>query len=482
VESPYYFPEMDRLSAPADQALEERPAPDLAPLGISLPPLPTIPGCTMLRPGDTDYAAHVGVYNARTQIGPALFAICSTASAVSGVFSWVKANNVPFVVRCGGHSYEGFSCSSGAVIDIRRLNSVTFDRARMTVTVGAGASINDIQTALKGEGVAFVSGTCPTVGISGHVMGGGYGLLARAYGLACDNLIAVTLVTAAGTVVLASQNASPDLFWACRGGGGGSLGIATGFVFAVHPISTVTVFSQRWALPVARAVRIIDGWQRWAPTADPGITALLKISRINGTSVSLRCIGQSIAPPQVLDSGLRALENIEPLSGARRMQKKSFWDAYQDFAGGGADPRYQKEKSDYVPSLSVAGMTALLMELVGQSSNQIALICNAYGGAVDGLGESETAFPHRQSVRFMIHYYAGWDNGGATAQRVRAMATFYARMRPYVPGKAYINYCDNELQDWPTAYWGRNLARLKGVKRMVDPTNIFRFPQSIPLP
>jgi hypothetical protein len=61
------------------------------------------------------------------------------------------------------------------------------------------------------------------------------------------------------------------------------------------------------------------------------------------------------------------------------------------------------------------------------------------------------------------------------------MATFYARMRPYVPGKAYINYCDNELQDWPTAYWGRNLARLKGVKRMVDPTNIFRFPQSIPL-
>jgi hypothetical protein len=134
-----------------------------------------------------------------------------------------------------------------------------------------------------------------------------------------------------------------------------------------------------------------------------------------------------------------------------------------------------------VPSLSSAGMTALLTQLVGQSSNQIALIFNAYSGAVDGLGESDTAFPHRRSVRFMIHYYAGWDNGGATAQRVRAMAAFYAGMRPYVPGKAYINYCDSELNDWPTANWGPNLARLKGVKRSVDPTNIFRFLQSIPL-
>jgi FAD/FMN-containing dehydrogenase len=81
----------------------------------------------------------------------------------------------------------------------------------------------------------------------------------------------------------------------------------------------------------------------------------------------------------------------------------------------------------------------------------------------------------------MIHYYAGWDNGGATGQRVRAMEAFYAGMRPYVPGKAYINYCDSKLNDWPTAYWGPNLARLKAVKRSVDPTNIFRFLQSIPL-
>lgn len=482
MESPYHFPDMDRISAPVDQITEERPSPDLRASTISLPPLPTIPGCTMLRPGDADYAAHVHVYNARTQIAPALFAICSTASAISAVFAWVKANNLPFVVRCGGHSYEGFSCSSGVVIDLRNLRGVAFDRSSMTVTVGAGASIDNIQTALRGKGVAFVSGTCPTVGIAGHVMGGGHGLLARAYGLACDNLKAITLVTADGTNVSASQTTNPDLFWACRGGGGGSLGIATEFVFAVHRISTVTVFVQPWVLPVARAMRIVDAWQKWAPTADPGITALLKISRVNGTSVSLRCIGQSIAPPQVLESGLRALENIEPLSGARTQQTKTFWEAYQFFAGTGADPRYQKEKSDYVPSLSSAGMTTLLTQLVGQSSNQIALILNAYGGAVDGLGESDTAFPHRRSVRFMIHYYSGWDNGSTTAQRVAAMAAFYAGMRPHVPGKAYINYCDSELQDWPTAYWCPNLARLKGVKRAVDPTNIFQFPQSIPLP
>ena len=116
---------------PAVEVLEDRLTPS-----AMLTPLPTIPGCTMLRLGDADYSAHVRVYNARTQIAPALFAICSTASAVSGVFSWVKANNLPFVVRCGGHSYEGFSCSSGTVIDVRNLKSVTFDRPTMTVTVG----------------------------------------------------------------------------------------------------------------------------------------------------------------------------------------------------------------------------------------------------------------------------------------------------------------------------------------------------------
>jgi FAD/FMN-containing dehydrogenase len=189
--------------------------------------MPTIPDCTMLQPGDADYATHVRVYNERAQIAPALFAICATPSAVSSVFAWVKANNLPFVVRCGGHSYEGFSCSSGIVIDTRNLRRVTFHRSSMTVTVGAGASMDDIQTALKGNGVAFVSGTCPTVGISGHVMGGGYGLLARTYGPACDNLKAINLVTAAGTVVSASQNANLELFWACRGGGGGSLSIAS---------------------------------------------------------------------------------------------------------------------------------------------------------------------------------------------------------------------------------------------------------------
>ncbi|MEY9606963.1 FAD-binding oxidoreductase [Bradyrhizobium elkanii] len=481
LESPYHFPDMDRASAPSDEATDERPSPDTSPAPIRLPPLPTIPGCIMLRPGDTDFATHLGVYNARTQIAPALFAICATTNAVAAVFAWVKANHLPFAVRCGGHSYEGFSCSPGVVIDIKNLGSVTFDRKSMTVTVGAGASIGDIQKALKGKGVAFVAGTCPTVGISGHVMGGGYGLLARAYGLACDNLTAVTLVTAAGATVSASKDADADLFWASRGGGGGSLGIATGFVFAVHPISNVTVFVQHWVLPVARATRVVDAWQKWAPTADPGITALLKISRIDSSSVSLRCIGQSIAPPKVLDTSLLALEAVEPLSGARTLQTMSFWEAYKFFAGTGSDPRYQKEKSDFVPSLSPAAVTTLLAALVGQSSSQIALIFNAYGGAIDGLSESDTAFPHRRSISFMIHYYSGWDSGGATKQRLGAMSAFYAGMRPYVPGKAYINYCDSELQNWPTAYWGPNLGRLKAVKRTLDPGNVFRFPQSIPL-
>src|ERR1700761_3161415 len=133
MESPYHFPEMDLLHVPDDHS-SEPPAP--APLHpqLVLPPLPTIPGCTMLRPGDAGYAAYVTVYNGRTQVAPALFAVCSTAAAVAAVFGWVKANNLPFVVRSGGHSYEGYSCSSGVVIDLKKLAYVNIDQPNITVT------------------------------------------------------------------------------------------------------------------------------------------------------------------------------------------------------------------------------------------------------------------------------------------------------------------------------------------------------------
>ncbi|MER9896916.1 FAD-binding oxidoreductase [Mesorhizobium sp. M0130] len=447
-----------------------------------LPEPPTTAGCTFLRPGQKAYEDRIKtIYNARTAIRPALFAMCETAAAIGKVISWASSKSLPFAVRGGAHSYEGFSGSSSLVVDISKLKQVSFDKTSKTVTVGAGATLSAIQTELKGTGYALACGTCPTVGVAGHVLGGGYGFLARAYGLAMDSLTSVRLVDPKGNSLVANASSNQDLFWACRGGGGGSFGVVFELTLRVHPVGDVDIFSVGWALPPDRAARVIDAWQKWAPQADNGITALLKVGKGAGQNVSLKCIGQSIAARTKIEKGLKALEAIEKPITPHSIQKVTFWQAFQKFGGSSRDPYFQKERSDFLPLLNALGIRQALQQIVAQPTSDIGLIFNAYGGAINDLGEDATAFPHRSSVSYMIHYYAGWDAPKLTQSKVAAMTAFYDGMRPFLPGKAYVNYSDAQLTSYQTAYWGKNINRLKKVKRTFDPGNLFQFKQSVPL-
>ncbi|MBB3290396.1 MULTISPECIES: FAD-binding oxidoreductase [unclassified Rhizobium] len=483
MEKPHFFEGMEFGGDQVDPRAIVRGGAQTIETELTFPEPPVIPGCTYLRPGQVAYDERIKtIYNARTLMRPALFALCETASAISKIISWARDKGVLFALRGGAHSYEGFSGSSSLVIDIGKMKQISFDKISKTVTVGAGARLGDIQAVLKGTGYALVCGTCPTVGIAGHILGGGYGFLARAYGLALDSLTNIRLIDVKGNIVVANASTNKDLFWASRGGGGGSFGVVFELTIRVHAVDTVDVFSVGWSLPRDRAANIVDGWQQWAPHANKGITALLKASKAaSGQNVSLRCIGQSIAARSELEKGLKALEAIEKPTIPRSIKKVAFWDAFQKFAGSGRDPYYQKERSDFLPSLNAAGIKQALQQIVAQPSSDIGLIFNAYGGAIDDLGEDATAFPHRSSVNYMVHYYAGWDDPTLTSKKMAAMTAFYNGMRPFVPGKAYVNYSDAQLLDFATAYWGNNLARLKNIKRTFDPSNFFRFQQSVPL-
>lgn len=215
MERPYLFPWMARNSRNKANDPEDNTKSIFSVRARKLPPLPDIPGCSLLRPGDPSYSDRLKVYNARTQMSPAVFAVCSTPAAVAAVVTWVKNNGLAFAVRSGGHSYEGFSNSREVVIDVGGLSAVTFDKSNLTVTVGSGATIGDIQDSLKGKRVAFFAGSCPTVGIAGHAMGGGYRFLSRAYGLTSDNLRSLTLISGAGATITADADLPdwPVAYW-----------------------------------------------------------------------------------------------------------------------------------------------------------------------------------------------------------------------------------------------------------------------------
>jgi hypothetical protein len=139
-----------------------------------------------------------------------------------------------------------------------------------------------------------------------------------------------------------------------------------------------------------------------------------------------------------------------------------------------------KGKSDYATSpLSDAGLDTL-MNGISQKTD-IFVICDAYGGAIAGPAADATAFAHRKGTLFCLQYGCDWTNPKDAPQRLDDMREFYATMRPFVSGAAYVNYCDVDLTDYPTAYWGQNLARLKRIKAAFDPDNVFRHAQSIPV-
>ncbi len=159
----------------------------------------------------------------------------------------------------------------------------------------------------------------------------------------------------------------------------------------------------------------------------------------------------------------------------------SYLEAINFFSGGWSYPtQFMKGKSDYVSSpISDAGLVTLMEQVVARSG--IYVICDSYGGAVADTAVTATAFAHRAGTLYCIQYGSEWPSASETAQRLDGIRKLYAAMRPYVSGAAYVNYCDLDLVDWPTAYWGQNLARLKQIKAAFDPANVFKHAQSVPV-
>jgi FAD/FMN-containing dehydrogenase len=488
MEHPFFVEEYSPPHAPRSGDVDQvEPA---APISrpdalVALPPLPNLPASDVLflRPSDPQYADYLAAANRRTQLSPALRAVCKTEHAVAVMVDWVRTNNLSFAVRCGGHSYEGFSQSGNVVIDLRGLNGIKLDTESGLVTVGAGVSLYQIYQALAVRGFAFPAGTCPTVGVCGHIMGGGYGLLARSHGLTCDSLQQVTIINSQATALQATAASNSDLFWACRGGGGGSFGIATQFTMKVFPLANALVFGISWKLPQSHAARIFAAWQAWAPASPNTITSIMKAGPAGNGMISLRCIGQSTGTESELRNELRLFVGLETPSSPLTVQSVSFLDAVKHFAGPlDYESVYMKAKSDYVfTSLTPAAIQAMLAAVAAVPIGGIAVLCDAYGGRISDVATSDTAFAHRSGTQYCIQYFSSWTRAADTPSHLMNVAKVYAAMRPYMAGASYVNYCDLDLPDWANAYWGANLGRLTAIKKIYDSANVFHHAQSVPV-
>jgi len=423
-------------------------------------------------------------YSKRNQLTPQVRVVVSSAAAVASTIRWATGNGVSFAIRSGGHSYEGFSQSPDLVIDARGMAAIALAADKKSVSIGSGASLGAVYQALEPSGRAIPAGTCFPVGVAGHSLGGGFGLLGRPFGLACDSVLSMEVVDASGNIQNVSGEANPDLFWALRGGGNGSFGVVTKFNFRTSLVGMVAKFAITWIKPAAQAAKIVLAWQDWLDNLPPAITCTLHLTKESGGTIKVHVAGLSVDTESKLTVELKRLQKLAGSAAMLRTSTLSFARAATIFNGGG--PAYEsvlmKGKSDYISEpMTEQGILTLLNGLL-KAPGEIAVLCDSYGGAINKVASGATAFVHRGNARYLIQYFMQWENPAATDTNIAMMQTLYTSMRPFVSGQSYVNYCDMDLgQGYARAYWGDNLPRLTTIKAAFDPKNIFRHAQSVPL-
>jgi FAD/FMN-containing dehydrogenase len=436
-------------------------------------------------PGNPGFTAAAHVFDPRfDHILPSAVARPVDAHDVRSAVRFTVAHDIRVRARSGGHSYAGYSTlSDGVVLDLRKLNSIRVDKHAGTATVGAGTQLIDIYAGLAQRGMTLPAGSCPSVGVAGVTLGGGFGLASRRLGLTTDNLLAVKIVTADGQLRTVDKHSDPGLLWALRGGGGGNFGVVTEFTFKVHPLpASAAFFSVTW--PWSSADEAIAAWQAWAPHTTDKVTSILHLN--SGSSPSIAGNGQFLGSAGSLPALLGPLLSVPGATLASHVNMPYL--ALQLLLAGctghavpwchtvGAGPGAMKPrimfnaKSDFVAKpLPHVGRAAMIAAVEAHGSGS--LLCDAYGGAINRIAPTATAFVHRHQL-FCIQYYGN----GSTAAWIDQARN---KLHPYVSGQAYQNYIDPSLKNWQHAYYGQNLPRLEATRKRVDPHHYFNFPQAI---
>ncbi|XP_027367915.1 reticuline oxidase-like [Abrus precatorius] len=429
-------------------------------------------------------------------------------------------------VRCGGHSYEGTSSVADdgtpfVIIDMMNLNHVRVDTETETAWVEGGATLGETYYAISQASNihGFSAGSCPTVGVGGHIGGGGFGLLSRKYGLAADNVVDALLVDAGGQL-FDRESMGEDVFWAIRGGGGGLWGIIYAWKIKVLKVpQIVTSFVVSRTGTKSHVAKLVHKWEYVAPNLEDDfylscfVGAGLPQAKTRGLSATFNgfylgprasaisilnkdfpeldiveeeCIEMSWIQSIVFFSGLGDGTSVSDLKN-RYLQKKEYFKAKSDFV------------NKHVPLMGIETALDIL-----EKEPKGYVILDPYGGMMHHISSESIAFPHRRGNLFTIQYLIYWKeaDNDKSSDYIDWIRGFYAAMTPFVswgPRAAYINYMDFDLgvmkrirngaimkddvenaRVWGEKYFLSNYDRLVRAKTLIDPNNVFTNEQGIP--
>ena len=440
----------------------------------------------VIRRGDNAYDEARKVFNAMIDKRPGIIVQCAGVADVINSVNFARSNDLLVAVRGVGHNVAGTSvCDDGIVIDLSQMKGIRTDPVARKVRAEPGLTWGELNHDLQAFELAATGGFISTTGVSGLTVGGGLGWLVRKHGLALDNLLSVDVVTADGRFLIASPTENEDLFWGIRGGGG-NFGIITSFEFKVH--SAGTVLAGLVIHPGARAKEALRAWRDYEASAPEEVTngALLFHApeapflpeALHGAPV----VGMGGIYAGDINEGedvLRPLREFGPPE-ADIFQPMPYIDAQTmaDFLWPRGFHNYWK--SGFLKELNEAVIDTVVdfYEKVPSPMTTVVLEHNG-DGAMDRVGEDETAFGHRNRP-YNLLITSVWSDPADSDANVQWTRELWEAMQPFLAGSVYVNYLGEEGEERvQAAYTPAKYERLVALKTKYDPTNLFRLNQNI---
>ena len=427
---------------------------------------------SLLLAGDAGYDEARRVLNRSIDKKPALIVQPTGVADIRNAVSFARERELLLAVKCGGHSFGGKStCDGGMQIDLSRLRGVRVDPVARIAWVEGGSLLGEIDHEAMAHGLVTTSGTVSHTGVGGLTLGGGFGRLARRFGLAIDNLRGVDIVTADGRFLHADADENPELYWGVRGGGG-NFGVVTNFEFGLHPMQREIVGGDI-VFPIDRARELLEFYADYSRTAPAELYVDAIMSAPPGGEPGVFLLSACYSGPAgdaervlapIRKLGKPIADSIRPMDyvAAQRMHDQ-------------ADPRNIGTylKSGFIGDFKGSLIDAIVAGFQGHAERNTMLFFQHGGAAIGKVEADATAFPHRYAKHNMLTAVS-WPLELDRTTHVDYLRGLWASLEPHARGY-YMNEVADEAQAIVDDNYQGNLARMREVKKKYDPMNLFRL-------
>ena len=429
-----------------------------------------------------EYNASIICWNRAIEKYPLVIIYCFNEEDVINAIKWTRENNIEIRVRSGAHSYEGYSTGNDiAIIDVSNLNKIYIDEERAIAKIGGGVRNREAYEAFGARGYAFPGGGCPTVGVPGLILGGGWGYSSRFLGLASDSLLEAEIIDYKGDKLIVNKEENSELFWALMGSGGCNFGVITSMTIKIKEKADMgtLIYINYPNITKENNIRVILCLQELYKDLDRkmNLKTAMYNSKNKGRGVKLTGLfyGNSKKAKEILKPLLDITDDIEITLEDKSILACNRW--IQD-----SHPDYEKYKSTgrFVNRDYIEEEIEKLINIIDNPSegyDYTAITFYGTGGAIADVDKLDTAYFYRDA-RFIMGIQSVWIEDKYAELNKTWINENFKVVKSLTKG-SFVNFPIIELENYEEEYYGENIKRLKDIKTKYDPYNIFNYPQVI---